>query len=89
MYCSDILTGDLVCIKSWNSDDDETGWLSMPNDYGIVLEIIEIEHDYYFVDHKIRCFDYVVYWFASEKTETLPDIIIEKFSDWFRRTYEK
>ena len=89
MYCSDIVLGDLVCIKSWNMDDDDAGWISMPTDYGIVLEVIEIEHDYVFVDHKIRCFDYVIYWYVKQRVETLPDIIIEKFSDWLRRTNGK
>ena len=52
----------------------------MPSDYGIVLEVIEIEHDYVFIDQKIRCYNYVIYWFINQTTETLPDIIIEKFS---------
>ena len=88
MYCSEIIAGDLVCVKSWNMDEIDGGWISIPSDYGIVLEVIEIEHDYYFTDKKIRCYDYVIYWSEKEKTETLPDIIIEKLSDWIRRTDE-
>ena len=61
----------------------------MPSDYGIVLEVIEIEHDYVFIDQKIRCYNYVIYWLINQTTETLPDIIIEKFSDWTRRVNEK
>ena len=85
MYCSDLLTGDLVCIKSWNMESLDAGWISVPTDFGIIIEVIEVEHDYVFIDHKIRCFDYVIYWNAAEKIETLPDIIIEKYSDWLRR----
>ena len=89
MYCRDIVVGDLVCIKSWNMDSDDTGWISIPTDYGIVLEVIEIEHDYVFIEQKIRCYDYVIYWLVKQRKETLPDIIIERFSDWLRRTNEK
>tara|TARA_E500000305_G_C3955830_1_gene204511 strand:- start:614 stop:772 length:159 start_codon:yes stop_codon:yes gene_type:complete len=46
---------------------------------GIIIEIIEIESEFVFVDHKTRCYDYVIYWFGSQKIETLPDIIIEEF----------
>jgi len=89
LFCSDLLMGDLVCVKSWNTDDDDAGWIQVPTDYGIILEVIEIEHDYVFIDKKIRCYDYVIYWFIKQTTETLPDIIVEKFSDWLRRTNEK
>ena len=50
----------------------------------VILDVIEIEHDYFFVDHKIRCYDYVIYWADTQKTETLPDIVIEKYEDWLR-----
>jgi len=83
------MIGDLVCLKSWNLESRDCGWISIPSDFGIILEVIEVEHDYVFIDHKIRCYDYVVYWFAKEQTETLPDVIVEKFSDWVRRQDEK
>ena len=76
--------GDLVCIKSWNVDDAGEGWYCDPTDYGIVIEIIEIEHDYVFIDKKIRCFDYRIYWMMDDRVETLPDIIIQKYSDYRR-----
>ena len=41
--------------------------------------------DYVFIDHKIRCFDYVIYWSEAEKIETVPDLIVERFIDWIRR----
>ena len=85
MYCSDLLVGDLVCIKSWNVDSNGEGWFSIDVDVGTIIEVIEIEHDYIFIDHKIRCFDYVVYWTRAQKIETLPDLIVERFTDWIRR----
>ena len=85
MYCRDIFMGDLVCIKSWNVDDAETGWISVPNDFGIVLEIIEVIQDWVFIDQKIRCYDYVIYWVIKQKIETLPDLIVERYTDWLRR----
>jgi hypothetical protein len=88
LYCSDIMMGDLVCVKSWSSDDD-AGWVSLPSDYGIILEVIEVEHNFVFIDRKIRCYDYKVYWLIKGEVETLPDIIVEKFSDWLGRANEK
>ena len=84
-YCNDILVGDLVCIKSHNVDDYGNGWMMAEVDTGIVLEIIEIEQEFYFIDQKTRCYDYVIYWTRSNTTEQIPDIIIEKFTDWLRR----
>ena len=89
MYCRDIVVGDLVCIRSWNMEDVKTGWISVPSDFGIVLEIIEVEHDYFFIDKKIRCYDYVIYWIVKQKIETLPDVIIERYSDWIGRRDER
>jgi len=70
-------------------DDQGSGWISLPSDFGIVVEIIEVEHNFVFIDHKIRCFDYVVYWITEGKLEILPDIIVEKFSNWEVETHEK
>ena len=81
-YCSDIVLGDLVCVKTWNLEDQKHGWVSPPSDFGIVIEIINVSFEFIFIDYKTRCFDYVVYWFSKEITETLPDIVVEKFSDW-------
>jgi len=89
VYCSDIIIGDLVCLKSWNFSEDDAGWISIPSDYGIVIEIIEIEHEYIFIDQKIRCYDYVIYWSVNRTTETLPDVVIDKFSNWLRRDNER
>tara|TARA_Y100001963_G_C6521426_1_gene326762 strand:- start:190 stop:480 length:291 start_codon:yes stop_codon:yes gene_type:complete len=84
-YCNDIVVGDLVCIKSHNVDDFGNGWLMANVDTGIVLEIIEIEHEFVFYDHKIRCYDYVIYWTRTKTIEQIPDIIVEKYTDWERR----
>ena len=89
MYCSEIIIGDLVCLKSWSVEDLEAGWVSLPSDYGIVIEIIEVEHQYVFIDQKIRCYDYVIYWLVHGTIETLPDIVIDKFSNWQRRNNER
>ena len=89
MYCSDIVLGDLVCVRSWNTDRDNFGWISVPSNYGIVLEVIEVEHDYVFINQRIRCYNYVIYWVVDQKIETLPDIIVEKFSNWQRRKNER
>jgi hypothetical protein len=83
------MVGDLVCVKSWNMDSADGGWISIPADFGIIIEIVEVEHHYVFIDKKIRCYDYIIYWAKEEKVETLPDIIIEKFSDWTRRQNER
>ncbi len=66
-----------MCIKS--RFDSQAGWRSFDVEAGIIIEIIEIESEFVFVDHKTRCYDYVIYWFGSQKIETLPDIIIEEF----------
>lgn len=87
-YCNDIEIGDLVCIKSHNVDDYGNGWISTDIDVGIVLEVIEIRQEFYFYDHKIRCYDYVIFWSESGTTEQIPDIIVEKYSDWERRLNE-
>ena len=83
-YCSDIVIGDLVCVKSWCTEDSESGWISVPNDFGIIIGIIEVEYEFVFIDHKNRCYDYVVYWIASQKIETLPDIVLGKYADWLK-----
>jgi hypothetical protein len=87
-YCNDILIGDLVCIKSHNVDDFGNGWLAANVDTGIVLEIVEIEQEFFFYDHKIRCYDYVIYWTRTGTIEQIPDIIVERYSDWERRINE-
>ncbi len=87
-YCGDILVGDLVCIKSHNIDNFGNGWLMSEVSIGIVIEIIEIETDFYLYNHKTRCYDYLIYWTDTEKIESIPDLIIERFSDWQRRTNE-
>ena len=55
---------------------------------GIVLEIIEIEQEFSFYDSKIRCYDYVIYWTTTGTIEQIPDIIIERYTDWERRMNE-
>ena len=87
-YCNDILVGDLVCIKSHNVDDYGTGWIMANAETGIVLEIIEIEQEFFFYDHKIRCYDYVIYWTRTGTIEQIPDIIVERFADRERRIDE-
>ena len=87
-YCSDIIVGDLVCIKSHNIDDYGNGWLMADVDTGIVLEIVEIEQEFFFYDNKIRCYDYVIYWTKTGTIEQIPDIIIERYTDWERRMNE-
>ena len=84
-YCNDIVLGDLVCIKSHNVDDFGNGWLMADVDTGIVIEIIEIEQEFYFYNQKIRCYDYIIYWTRTGTIEQIPDIIVEKYSDWERR----
>ena len=70
-------------------DDDDAGWVCPPEDFGVILDIIEIEHEYIFVEGTIRCYDYKIYWAAKERLETLPDIVVEKYSDWLEKTNEK
>lgn len=89
MYCADFGIGDLVCIRSWSDEGDDCGWISIPSDFGIIIEVIEIEHDYVFINHKIRCYDYKIYWIAKEQIDTIPDLAVEKYSDWLRRKDEK
>ena len=83
-YCSDIKIGDLVCIKS-NYEEHTFGWVALEVEAGIVIEIIETHQEFYLYDYKVRCYDYVIYWAATSKTETLPDIIVEKYDSWKRR----
>ena len=87
-YCSDIFIGDLVCIKSHNMDDSESGWTMADVDTGIVLEVIEIEQEFYFWDKKIRCFDFLIYWTKTGTIEQIPDIIVERYSERQRRMNE-
>ncbi len=87
-YCNDILVGDLVCVKSQNFDDYGSGWLMSVVNTGIVIGIIEIEHEFYLYDYKSRFYDYIIYWTETERIETMPDVIIEKFSEWQRRVNE-
>ena len=89
MYCSDLDIGDLVCIKSWSTEETEGGWISLPDDYGIILEVIEVEYEFVFIDQKTRCYDYVVYWIIKQQLDTLPDIILERYVDWMRRIDER
>ena len=86
-YCSDIVVGDLVCIKS-RSDDKEAGWIAIEVDVGIVIEIIEFESHFELYGYKMRCYDYVIYWVSTTSVETLPDIVIEKYSDHLGRYNE-
>jgi hypothetical protein len=76
-YCAEFCIGDLVCIKSHFKSP--TGWRSRSTEPGIIIEVIEIKNEFIFVDHKTRCYDYVIYWFGTQKLETLPDIIVEEF----------
>jgi len=87
-YCSDIFVGDLVCVKSHNVDDYGNGWMAADVDTGIVLEVIEIDQEFYFWDKTIRCYDFIIYWTRTGTIEQIPDIIIEKYSEWKRRINE-
>ena len=89
MYCSDLLVGDLVCVKCWNTDDLDSGWISPPSDFGVIIEVIEVDYEFVFIERKTRCYDYVIYWIVKEQKETLPDIIIEKYTDLLRRENER
>ena len=84
-YCNDIVVGELVCVKSWKYDDKDAGWETHPSDFGIVIEVIDVSYEFVFIDHKTRCFDYVIYWIEKGTIDTLPDIVIERFSDWQER----
>ena len=55
---------------------------------GIVIEIIEIEQDFFLYNYKARCYDYLIYWTDTGKIESIPDLIIERFSEWQRRMNE-
>ena len=83
------MVGDLVCVRSWNTDESTGGWISLPSEFGIVIDVIEVEYEFVLIDRKSRCYDYVIYWIPSQETETIPDIILEKYSDWVRRVNEK
>ncbi len=87
-WCCDIFVGDLVCIKSHNMDDYGNGWVASDVDTGIVLEIIEVKQEFYFWDKTIRCYDFKIYWTRTGTIEQIPDIIVEKYSDWQRRINE-
>ena len=78
-YCDDIIIGDLVCVVSHNLDDLH-GWISYDVETGIVISIIEVEHEFYLYDYKTRCYDYVIYWTNTQKIETVPDLLVQKYS---------
>ena len=88
-YCKDIFVGDLVCVKLHNMDDLDTGWVAANVDTGIVLDIIEITQEFVFYDKNIRCYDYIIYWNDTGIVEQIPDIIIEKYTEWKRRIDER
>lgn len=88
VYCSEVIIGDLVCIKTWHTEGD-AGWISKPTDFGIVIEIITVNDQFVLYGHKNRCYDYKIYWLVAEFAEILPDIVVEKYSDWERRFYER
>ena len=88
-YCKEIFVGDLVCIKMHNMDDLDTGWFVANVETGIVLDIIEITQEFVFYDKSIRCYDYVIYWNSTGTVEQIPDIIVEKYTTWKRRTDER
>ena len=88
-YCYDLFIGDLVCIKSRSGEDSSSGWIATDADPGTILEVIEIDHPFELFNYKARCYDYVVYWSKAEKTEVIPDILLEKYTEWLRRLNEK
>ncbi len=69
-------------------DDYGNGWVASDVDTGIVLEIIEVKQEFYFWDKTIRCYDFKIYWTRTGTIEQIPDIIVEKYSDWQRRINE-
>ena len=88
-YCCDFIIGDLVCLKSHNNERPTFGWISLDLDSGIVLDIIEVEHPFELYDYRARCYDYVVYWCKTGTIETIPDVLLVKYTDWLRRLNAK
>ena len=87
-FCDgDCFIGDLVCLKSLQGG--RSGWIGVDIEPGIVLEVIEVEKTFVFYDKKFRCYDYVIYWIETGVTETVPDILIEKYEKWIRRLRER
>ena len=86
-YCDeDYLIGDLVCLKSHYGGSH--GWLAIDLDVGVILEVIELEATFVFYDKKFRCYDFVIYWTLTGQTETIPDILVEKYDEFLRRLDE-
>ena len=83
-YCDeDFFIGDLVCMKSYNTDD--SGWYQIDVDFGIIMEVIEVGETFECYDKRFRCYDLVVFWCRTDKTNTVPDIMIEHYSEFVRR----
>ena len=82
LYDSLFNVGDLVVYKSWY--EGNTGWISTYDNYGIVLEVIEIDSVIKTIvmkDDDDILYDIKVYWFASGQTEILPDLLIDHYKN--------
>ena len=85
-FCDeDYFVGDLVCMKSHYGGS--AGWYQIDVDIGIVLEVIEIEETFIYYDKKFRCYDLVVYWSHRNTIDTVPDILVEHYSEFVRRLH--
>jgi len=70
--------GQLVKYRSWY--DGDGAWISIENQVGIVLEIIEIK-DIAF-EHKNKemvIYDVKVYWVYDGTVEVVPDLLLDNF----------
>jgi hypothetical protein len=70
-------------MKSYNTDD--SGWYQIDVDFGIIMEVIEVGETFEYYDKRFRCYDLVVFWCRTDKTNTVPDIMIEHYSEFVRR----
>ena len=87
-FCTDEYNvGDLVCIKSYSESTE--GWIQLDAEPGIVLEVIKIDDKFALYHKKFRCADLVVYWIEKQCIQTMPDFLMEKYSEWLGRIYEK
>lgn len=71
--------GDLVEYKSWY--DGDSGWFTINQMIGVVLEIIEIartETDTSFPKYH-ALYDVRVYWYTEQMSEIIPDLLLEHF----------
>ena len=71
--------GDLVEYRSWY--DGESGWFSINQMIGVVLEIIEIsplEVEPVFPEYN-TIYDIRVYWYTEQVSEIVPDLLLDHF----------